>query len=684
MNRVLSGKPVIVILIVLYGFFAGFGIEHNAWADDQADLFKAINSRDNAALEAVLSRGVSTELRSPNNCTALMFTAAINNPEAAKILIEHGADIEAKGFTSPDGDANSTTLILAAEMGSTGVAELLIEKGADVNYINSFNRTALFWAYKANKTEMIKLLESHGATKDGKAQEGSNPGGDAPAAASKQKPAAPAAIPKNAGGAGEENPVAAAFKNAADDARLRSCLANMKTLEAACELYMLDNGAPKNGIKMDELISKKILKTEPRCPVDKSIPYIIEITGNNSRIKCPVHNKTLDEMAAMTAELKKTGKLPETANTATAASTAKPAPDAKKSAALKTFLEVFNKCTHNASVTIQGTSYQTNPPLKVTQYNYYRDPSNFRSDTQANGKKVKMVISSAGSWTLSENDGKLTAIPPDKTAAIISAMDMGSLVSNNIASFDVIESKDKNNNILIYITNKSTGFMNTYVIDPKLMVIKRLCVYPKKSALAEDDVYGAWKFATLDDNVFKAPKPSAGEPAKTTSSKIPAAKTPVSPKIVAQADSSTQDDGWKKVSSEGFSISFPAEPELKNGEDFCDYSYVSENKTEFIFTTHAYNDRTFNDDAATWDLLEHRVKATDTNHILKDKKKISTEKLLGYECRLEASPNCQQFFYLYFEKNSSRTVTIRAFTTAYQDDGETIKKFLASFDGIQK
>jgi len=676
MKQILSGKLVIVILIVIYGIFACHALECQAWADDQADLFKAINSRDDSALEAVLSRGVSTELRSPNNCTALMFTAAINNPGAAKILIEHGADIEAKGFTSPDGDANSTTLILAAEMGSVGVAELLIEKGADVNYINSFNRTALFWAYKANKTEMIKLLESHGATKDGKAQDGSNSDNAAPAKTAKNSPQTPATPPKNSGGAGEENPIVAGFKNAADEARLRSCLANMKTLEAACELYMLDNGAPKNGIKMDELISKKILKAEPRCPVDKSIPYIIEITGNNTRIKCLVHNKTLDEMAATVAELKKAANPPGPNSGAATAPTSKPAPDAKKSAALKTFLEVFNKCMHNASVTIQGTSYQTKPPLKVTQSNYYRDPSNFRSDTQANGKKIKMVISSAGSWTLSENDGKFTVIPIDKAAGIISAMDIGSLVSNNIASFEVIESKDKNNNVLIYLTNKSTGFMNTYVIDPKLMVIKRLCVYPKKGVLAEDNIYGAWKFGALDDKVFAAPAAKKSE----------ASKTPVSAKPAVQSAQAPppQDDGWKKVSSEGFSISFPAEPELKNGEDFCDYSYVSESKTEFIFTTHSYSDRTFNDDAATWDLLEHRVKANDTNHILKDKKKISTAKLLGYECRLEASPNCQQFFYLYFEKNSSRTVTIRAFTTTYQDDEDNIKKFLASFDGVSK
>jgi hypothetical protein len=85
-------------------------------------------------------------------------------------------------------------------------------------------------------------------------------------------------------------------------------------------------------------------------------------------------------------------------------------------------------------------------------------------------------------------------------------MDIGSIVSNNIDLFDLKEAKDKNNNILIYILNKKTGFMNTYVIDGKLKVFKRLCTYPKKGVLGEDSVYGSYRFGKIDDKAFAVPK----------------------------------------------------------------------------------------------------------------------------------------------------------------------------------
>ncbi|HBC75521.1 MAG: hypothetical protein A2008_07145 [Candidatus Wallbacteria bacterium GWC2_49_35] len=488
-------SAVILISVIMIGTFAGSGFDAKVMADDENELFAAIESRNSTALEEVISRGVNIEVRSPNNCTPLMYAAATNNVQAAKILLEGGAEVDAKGFTSRDGTANSTALILAAETGSLEVAELLIQKGADVNYINSFNRTALFWAYKANKPDMIKLLESKGATKEGKTPDAEDSGNSKTGSG-------------NAGGGPAKTSVKNDPVKAASAARIMACCSNMKTIEGACELYLMENGAPKDQLTITELITKKYLKKEPKCSLNKDSSYILTVKGYETVIKCPEHNKTLEEMIKTTDNLKKANMLPDI-NSAPAAP-APPAPDAKKSAVLKLFLEVFNKCTHDAAVTVQTTSNETKPPAKLTQYFYYRDPSNFRSDTHAAAQKVRMVISGAGSWFYSENDAKLTAIPPEKSAEIIAAMDIGSIVSNNIDLFELKESKDKNNNILIYILNKKTGFMNTYVIDRKLKVFKRLCTYPKKGVLGEDSVYGSYRFAKIDDKAFAVPKPKTG------------------------------------------------------------------------------------------------------------------------------------------------------------------------------
>ena len=495
MRSIVGVSLVILVSVIIIGTFAGSGFDAKVMADDESELFAAIESHNNEAFEEVLSRGVNIEARSPNNCTPLMYAAATNNVAAAKILLERGAEVDARGFTSQDGTADSTALILAAETGSLEIAELLIQKGADVNYINSFNRTALFWAYKANKPDMITLLESKGATKEGKISNVKDSGTSKTGSGNKGADTAKPSVKNDA-------------VTAASAAKIMACCSNMKTIEGACELYLMENGEPKDQLTITELVEKKYLKKEPRCPLNKDSSYLLKVKGYQSVIKCNEHNKTIEEMIKTVDNLKKANKLPDVKSASAAPIPS--APDAKKSAALKLFLEVFNKCTHDAAVTVQTTSNETMPPAKLTQYFYYRDPSNFRSDTHAAAQKVRMVISSAGSWFYSENDAKMTAIPPEKSAEIIAAMDIGSIVSKNIDLFELKESKDKNNNILIYIFNKKTGFMSAYVIDGKLKVFKRLCTYPKKGVMGEDSVYGIYRFAKIEDKTFSVPKPKTG------------------------------------------------------------------------------------------------------------------------------------------------------------------------------
>lgn len=505
-------KPVGRWSVLSFAFIAALLLfSCRAFADDQQNLFGAIESGNNDALAAVLDRGVSPELRAQNNATPLMFAAVKNNVEAARILLDRGAEVDAKGFSSQDGDANSTALILAAEMGSVAVAELLIEKGADVNYVNSFGRTALFWAYKANKTDMVKLLESKGATKDGKPAAG-EPSDSPQAVPAPEKPEpakAPAPEPAAAKPSPAPAPAQAGFAGAAAAARLKACCSNMKVVEGACELYLMENSAPKAALTVGELVSKKYIKVEPRCPLDNASSYTIEMKGYETVVRCRAHGMTLPESIKAVEAAGSGGQAPRHS-----VKPAPPADNAKKLASLKFFTEVFNKCCHDASVAIRATSNETSPPTKIIQYNYYRDPSNFRSDTVGAGQKITLVISAGGSWVYSENEKKLEEIPSSKAAEISSTMDLGGLISRNIDSFDVTESKDKSGNVLIYITNKKTGVMNTYVIDPKLNVLKRVCIYPKKGFLGTDSVYGAWKFGKIDDRMFAAPKHAKAGAAK--------------------------------------------------------------------------------------------------------------------------------------------------------------------------
>jgi len=78
------------------------------------------------------------------------------------------------------------------------------------------------------------------------------------------------------------------FKKAKTQAQVKGCQANMRVLEGACELYMLDN-AIVDSIDIDTLLKKEYLKMAPTCPEGGS--YKINFNKESSSIECSKHGK---------------------------------------------------------------------------------------------------------------------------------------------------------------------------------------------------------------------------------------------------------------------------------------------------------------------------------------------------------------------------------------------------------
>ena len=73
-------------------------------------------------------------------------------------MLDAGANVE-----SPNGDGQ-TALMLAARVGSLDIAKLLVERGADVNAKEAWrDQTALIWAVDGNFPELTQLLIDNGA-----------------------------------------------------------------------------------------------------------------------------------------------------------------------------------------------------------------------------------------------------------------------------------------------------------------------------------------------------------------------------------------------------------------------------------------------------------------------------------------------------------------------------------------
>lgn len=129
-------------------------------ADPDLDVFEA------AALgyvdrlrERLLDDGAAVSAFSPDGFTALHFAAFFGKPEAAKVLLEHGASVDA--YTR-NPFANQP-LHAAAAGRHIEVCRVLIAAGADVNATQHGGFTPLHEAAQHGDAEMTELFLSAGA-----------------------------------------------------------------------------------------------------------------------------------------------------------------------------------------------------------------------------------------------------------------------------------------------------------------------------------------------------------------------------------------------------------------------------------------------------------------------------------------------------------------------------------------
>lgn len=85
--------------------------------------------------------------------TLLSYASEKGYGDSVKLLIENGADIEAK-----DKSYGRTPLLWAAEGGHEGVVKLLVEKGANIKVKDEDGRTPLSWASGRVDENIVKLL----------------------------------------------------------------------------------------------------------------------------------------------------------------------------------------------------------------------------------------------------------------------------------------------------------------------------------------------------------------------------------------------------------------------------------------------------------------------------------------------------------------------------------------------
>ena len=101
------------------------------------------------------------EITDNNGETALMYAIRNRQPEAVKLLLDHGANA---CYQNSEANKKNTPLIVAVEQGSKEIVEILIDRNSDcINAVNSNNDTALMFAAILGHLEIVQKLLDAGA-----------------------------------------------------------------------------------------------------------------------------------------------------------------------------------------------------------------------------------------------------------------------------------------------------------------------------------------------------------------------------------------------------------------------------------------------------------------------------------------------------------------------------------------
>lgn len=134
---------------------------HNKNIPASSDLIRAAKEGDVEMMRYLLKRGAPIDGRDEAGSTALIWAVWTNQVESVRFLIGQKADLNVEN----NRDYGQTALRAAAEMGRTEIARLLIDAGADINARRWSGESALLLAARGNHTEIVRMLVAKNANR---------------------------------------------------------------------------------------------------------------------------------------------------------------------------------------------------------------------------------------------------------------------------------------------------------------------------------------------------------------------------------------------------------------------------------------------------------------------------------------------------------------------------------------
>jgi len=147
-------KSCLLIILIL---FCCSSYSNPSVPDNDSIILAAIRYGNTEMLAELLRNEKELDRRyGKEERTLLPYSIENNQLSVTGYLLDIGFDVEKK-------DENKTPLMFAAKYGRASIARVLIDHGAEINAINSSRNTAFHYAAKYNNLGILKLLNGKGA-----------------------------------------------------------------------------------------------------------------------------------------------------------------------------------------------------------------------------------------------------------------------------------------------------------------------------------------------------------------------------------------------------------------------------------------------------------------------------------------------------------------------------------------